>query len=48
MMYRRFPRAHNGDGPMTVARCAAARDSRVMRHDRRTARSAQTGDDHVS
>lgn len=48
MMSRRFPRAHNGDGRKTVARCAAARDSRAMRHIWSCDQVALTGDDHVN
>lgn len=48
MMSRRFPRAHNGDGRKTVARCAAGRDSRARRHVRPLCWTALTGDDHVN
>jgi hypothetical protein len=48
MMSRRFPRAHNGDGPTTVAACAAARDLHAMRHIWSVVQMAPTGDDHVN
>lgn len=48
MMSRRSPRAHNGDGRKTVARCAAGRDSRACLHVQPMCWMALTGDDHVN
>jgi len=47
MMYRRSPRAHNGGGRKTVARCAATHESRVRRHVQQASWMALIGDDHV-